>query len=115
MLQGLQLVLMHVPSVAAVRDFYTEQLGLKVVDHQRGFIQFEQAGHGVSLALSERPAETMGDGIELWWYVDNADATCAQFAEQGIVIVDPPTDQPFGRSFSINDPAGNRLYMLQLA
>ncbi|GAC1542890.1 MAG: hypothetical protein NVS4B8_30380 [Herpetosiphon sp.] len=115
MLQGLKLVLVHVPSVDAVRDFYTEKLGLGVADQMPGFIQFEPAGNGAALALSERSAETAGHGAELWWYVDNADATCAVFAEQGVAIVEPLDDKPFGRTFAVSDPVGNRHYMLQLA
>jgi len=34
---------------------------------------------------------------------------------KGVTIVEPPHDMPFGRVFSIKDPTGGTLYMLQLA
>jgi predicted enzyme related to lactoylglutathione lyase len=47
--------------------------------------------------------------------VDNAEATLAQLQARDIPIVDPLTDQPFGRTLAIQDPAGNKIYLLQLA
>jgi len=52
--------------------------------------------------------------VELWWYVDDADATHQELVGKGVTIVDPPHDMPFGRVFSIKEPAGGMLYMLQL-
>ena len=46
--------------------------------------------------------------------MDDADATCAELQARGVAIAGPPTDMPFGRTFSIKDPAGATLYMLQL-
>lgn len=114
MLQGLQFVLMHVPSVAQVETFYAQQLGFTVEDRQPGFVQYKQP-NGATFAISEDSTVVPGGGVELWWFVDDADAACAELAERGVPIASPPADQPFGRTFSINDPAGNTLYMLQLA
>ena len=51
---------------------------------------------------------------QMWWYVDGADATCAELAQRGVQIGEQPHDLPFGRVFSFHDPAGNTLYMLEL-
>ena len=115
MLQGLQFVILHIPDVQQVRAFYIEKLGFEVEDEQPDFIQFK-AQQGATLALSKGdPKPTSeGEGIELWWFVDDADATYAELTAKNVRIGREPIDEPFGRTFSIIDPAGNSLYMLQL-
>lgn len=113
MLNGLQFVLVHVPDVAAVRSFYTDTLGFVIEDQQPGFIQFKQP-NGATFAISEDTSHRLSP-VELWWYVDDADAAYNQLVERGVSVVAPLTDMPFGRTFAINDPAGRTLYMLQLA
>ena len=112
MLQGLQFVMMHVPDVTAARDFYRDKLGFAVETENPGFVQFRQPEAGAAFALGQ---EGHGDPIELWWYVDDADATSRELTARGVEIVEPPHDMPFGRVFSIKEPAGNTLYILQLS
>jgi len=114
MLSGLNFIMLHVPDVAEARKFYTEKLGFSVEDEQPGFVQFKQPS-GATFAIAQNPADSQSEDVELWWFVDNADTTFAQLVEQGVEVVHTPTDEPFGRTFSIKDPAGHRLYMLQLA
>jgi predicted enzyme related to lactoylglutathione lyase len=45
--------------------------------------------------------------------VDNADATYATLVNRDIEIVSQPSDEPFGRAFSIKDPAGNIINMFR--
>jgi len=111
---GLQFVLAHVADLAAARAFYTEKLGLTVAAEQPGFVQFAQpGGKGAWFALSESAnARTFSDP-EFWWYVDDADVACADLNGRGVEIAEQPHDMPFGRVFTIHDPAGNILYMLE--
>jgi predicted enzyme related to lactoylglutathione lyase len=114
MLNGLQFVLAHVSDLAAARAFYTEKLGLTVEAEQPGFVQFAQpGGKGAWFALSESPNARPFSDPEFWWYVENADAACAEFAGRDVEIAEQPRDMPFGRVFAIHDPAGNTIYMLQ--
>jgi predicted enzyme related to lactoylglutathione lyase len=114
MVTGLNFVLVHVPNIGEARAFYSEKLGLKVAGEQPGFVQFAQpGGSGAIFALSEvADAKPIADP-ELWWYVEDADATYAALAKAGVTIAGEPKDEPFGRAFSIKDPAGNTVYMLQ--
>lgn len=113
MVQGLSFVIVHVPDVAAARTFYTEKLGFTVQDEQPGFVQFKRRGaDGATYALGQTPPGA-AEGPELWWFVDDADASHAELAALGVEIVNPPTDEPFGRAFAIKDLAGNTLNMLQ--
>ncbi len=110
MLQGLNFVMLHVPDVAAVRDFYAETLGLPLVDQNPGFLQFAPSGGGAALGIGVEPN---ADRIELWWFVGNADAAHIALRNKGVEIVSPPADMPFGRTLAIKDPAGSTLYLLQ--
>jgi len=112
MIQALNFVLVHVANVAEARAFYIEKLGFTVEAEAPGFVQFTRAD-GASYALSQAgPGE---EGTELWWFVDDADATHAALEAAGVPTVRPPHDEPFGRAFAMKDPSGNLLYMLQLA
>lgn len=116
MFNGLNFVIAHVPSVAEVLPFYTEKLGFEIEDQMPGFVQFKQPhGSGATYALSEEGPVKPDTGLELWWFVDDAEATQAKLRSLDIPIVQPLADEPFGRTLAIQDPAGNKLYLLQLA
>jgi predicted enzyme related to lactoylglutathione lyase len=116
MLQGLDFVMLYVPDLEKAVNFYTGKLGFVVEDQMPDFVQFKRAASdGAILALSRREDSAPVQNVELWWFVDNADATFADLAAKGVEIVDQLKDEPFGRTFSIKDPAGHTLYMLQLA
>ncbi len=109
--QGLNFVMMHVHDVEGTSAFYADKLGLTVEARQPGFVQFAPTGGGAAFALGQEEA---GEAVELWWYVDDADAEHAALRDRGVEIVSPPVDVPFGRTFAIKDPEGATLYMLQL-
>ena len=115
MLQGLQFVMVHVADVQQARAFYSEKLGFVVEDEQPDFVQFK-APQGATLAIAKGEVKPTaeGEGIELWWFVDDADATYAELVAKDVQVGSQPIDEPFGRTFSLKDPAGNSLYMLQL-
>lgn len=110
---GLNFVFVQVANLAAARAFYTEKLGLTVKGEQPGFVSFAQpGGSGATFALGENPQARPFDQPELWWYVADADAAHAALAEKDVVL-GPLENQPFGRTFTFKDPAGNTLYVLQ--
>ena len=114
MILGLDFVLLHVPNIDQARTFYTEKMGFTVEDQQPGFVQFKQhEGTGAIFALQEATGAAPHKDVELWWIVDNADATYTTLVSHDVEIVSQPSDQPFGRAFSIKDPAGNILNMFQ--
>lgn len=78
MLLGLNFVMLYVPDIEQARAFYTEKLGFVVETQQPGFVQLKQnAGMGAIFALQEQANVSPHQGVELWWMVDNADATYA--------------------------------------
>lgn len=108
--KDLGFVIRHVPDIEAAKAFYRDALGLAIEGESPDFVQFANSG-GATFALGPVAA---GEPIELWWYVDDADAAHAALRQAGVAIVEPPTDQPFGRSLVVKDPAGNNVYLLQL-
>jgi len=116
MILGLDFVMLHVPNIEQARTFYTEKMGFAVEDQQPGFVQFRQhEGMGAIFALQEDAGTAPHKGVELWWMVDNTDATYATLVSQNVEIVSQPSDEPFGRAFIIKDPAGNIINMFQPA
>ncbi len=113
MIQGLRYVILHVDDVEAARAFYTEKLGFSVDLEAPGFLQFKQPGAGATFAVSKSEAGL--DKIELWWFVDDADAAHAELRARGVEIVTPPHDEPFGRALAIKDPSGATQFLLQVA
>jgi lactoylglutathione lyase len=114
MLLGLNFVMLHVPDIEQARAFYTEKLGFVVEDQNPTFVQFKQnAGMGAIFALQEQADVSPYQGVELWWLVDNADATHTTLVSHGVEIVSQPSDEPFGRAFAIKDPAGNIINMFR--
>jgi predicted enzyme related to lactoylglutathione lyase len=114
MLLGLNFVMLHVPDIEQARAFYMEKLGFVVEDQNPTFVQFKQnAGMGAIFALQEQADVSPHQGVELWWMVDNADATYATLISHGVETVRQPSDEPFGRAFAIKDPAGNIINMFQ--
>jgi predicted enzyme related to lactoylglutathione lyase len=114
MIHGLNFVMLHVGDVAEARTFFVDKLGLEVEDESPSFLQIRARDGGASLGVSQPPPGAP-DGPELWWFVDDADAVHADLVAKGIEIVQPPTDEPFGRSVAIRGPGGHTLYLLQLA
>lgn len=114
MILGLDFVMLHVPNLEQARAFYTEKMGFVVEDQMPGFVQFKRnEGMGAIFALQEDAEVVPHGGIELWWIVDNADTTFTTLVSHEVEIVNPPSDQPFGRAFIIKDPAGNMINMFQ--
>ena len=114
MLQGLQFIMLHVPDVARARTFYTEQLGFAVEDESPDFVQFKQPAAGgatVDLGRGETIAAT---STELWWFVADADAAHRELVGRGVTTATTPQDEAFGRTFTVQDPGGNVLSLLQL-
>jgi predicted enzyme related to lactoylglutathione lyase len=113
MLKSLNFILLHVANLDEVLTFYTQKLGFIVEAQSPFFVQFKQAPGGAIFSLSKSENATTYQGVELWWDVDDVDATLAALQAQGIEIAQPLKDEPFGRTFAIKDPAGNKIFILQ--
>ena len=106
------IVIVRAPDLAAERKFYGETLGLTVEAEGPNFLQIRSGdGQGTVLGVSADEPEAAGRaGAEIWWRTDDTDALHAALVAKGVRILQEPKDEPFGRSISFADPAGNPLY-----
>lgn len=114
---NLGFVILYVHDMDKAKEFYTQTLGLPVVEEVSGtnFVTVRPSS-GSLLALQDAAAsvlppgkETQPGSVELSFAVDNVDDTWQRWKEKGVNIVTDPTDMPFGRYFMARDPEGHYL------
>jgi len=98
----------YVKDIEAAKRFYVDVVGLKVERFHPRFVQFA----GFAIASDE----AMGGGKEreLYWLVDDASEAFAEMSKHSEVTL-PIKQMPFGKVFGIKGPAGQPLYVCQLA
>lgn len=109
-------LLLHVADDAASATFYSELLGLPIVNQQQGFAMLALRD-GVMLGLWRRdtvePASSGQTGAsEISLAVADAEtveATHAEWWKRGVPILQAPTAMSFGMTFVAADPDGHRL------
>lgn len=94
----------------AARTFYTEVVGLKVAANSPpGAVVFDTKPipFAVRTPLVDlKGADSLGEGIAIWFGCDDADALHDHLVKHGTPIVFAPKDGPFGRYFAFRDPVG---------
>jgi catechol 2,3-dioxygenase-like lactoylglutathione lyase family enzyme len=98
----------YVTDLQAARRFYVEVLGQKVERQHATFVQFER------FAIASDESMTGKRETELYWLVDDAERAFREMsgaAEVGVAL----KEMPFGKVFSLKDPAGNACFLLELA
>src|SRR5262245_16347495 len=117
-------VVLYVRDMEKVKTFYTEVLGLDVVDAVSSptFVTLRTTGGGSLLALQDKAAalmpparEDQPGSVELSFEVDDVDETWKRWKEQGVTMVTDPVDLPFGRYFLAQDPEGHWLSAYRFA
>lgn len=113
-------LLLHVADMTASTACYTNILGRKPVQVGEDFSLFLLAS-GMGLGLWRRdvidpPANDVTGSIEIGFKQshDAVEVCHAAWLAQGVAILMPPTDRPFGRSFVAQDPDGHRLRVYSL-
>ena len=101
-------------------QFYTARLGLTLDFTYEDFYAGVRAGNQVihlkrvdardpSIAFVDR-----GEHFHLYLETDDADATAAMLARNGVALLKPVHDTPWGtREFAIHDDQGHTLYFGQ--
>lgn len=98
------------------RDFYTRQLGFRVVFEASWFVYLESAGdrpYGIAFMHPDHPSRPPGPepfggkGVLVTLQVADAAAEFARLSQAGVAIAYPIKDEPWGqRRFGLIDPAG---------
>ena len=107
--KGLAYLSMYVDDISASRRFYSDLLGLKVVEEGDWGIVVRKGG--VSLFLHARQGQPR-QHVELTFDVDDVDAAVGALRRQGIRVVDEPSVREWGdRDGAVADPDGNVVYL----
>ncbi|MCL4561300.1 MAG: VOC family protein [Chloroflexi bacterium] len=102
-------LLEYVTDIEAVKRFYVEVLGFEVERAHPVFVQFKDH---FAIASDESLSGTRDP--EVYWLVDDAEAAFDDLSRKTETIF-PIKQMPFGKVFSIKDPAGQPLYLLEFA
>lgn len=117
-IQAIDYTIVFVRDMAAMRLFYEKVLGFALLrELSAGWIEYRVGTNTLALA---RPSRTAADpptphgsaALQLAFKVPVADVDrCAdELTQQGVALLSPPTDQPFGhRTLFFRDPDGNLL------
>ncbi|HEX5163918.1 MAG TPA: VOC family protein [Thermomicrobiales bacterium] len=106
-------VVEYVADIEATRRYLVETLGLTVAREAPTFVQFTDS-NGASFAIASDESMTGARDPELYWLVDDAEATHRDLATRTDITL-PLTQKPFGTVFGVTDPAGQPHYLLELA
>ena len=117
----LGLLMLLVSDVPRCKAFYTEYLGLEVVQQFSGdeFVMLRSQTGSTSIALQDASKETYGvplahGGIIPGFAVDDADAVYQQWKSRPVEIVGEVIDMGAGRMFTAKDPEGHYIQVYHL-
>src|SRR3989454_2877515 len=117
----LGLLMLLVRDVPRAKAFYTEYLGLEVVQEFSSdeFVMLRSRTGGTSLALQDATKETYGvplahGGIIPGFEVEDADAIYQQWKAKSVEILGEVTDMGAGRTFTAKDPEGHYIQVFHL-
>ena len=111
-------ITLFVDDLAATRAFYLEVFGLPILfeDENSAVFRFDNTMINLlksSAAVSLIDPATVaspdtGSRLQLTLDVENVDATCAELAGHGVVLLNGPMDREWGiRTASFRDPGGH--------
>jgi predicted enzyme related to lactoylglutathione lyase len=117
----LGLLMLLVNDVPSARAFYTEKLGLEVIEEFSSdeFVMMRSRSGGTDVALQDATKETYGvptahGGIIPGFEVEDADALYQQWKAESIEVVGEVMDIGAGRSFTARDPDGHYIQVYHL-
>jgi catechol 2,3-dioxygenase-like lactoylglutathione lyase family enzyme len=109
--------------LAAVRDFYHDQLGLEILSESEAAITF-RCGGGTQLAVTRSTTGTADTQTQASWYVSDVRAEVAELRSRGVKVEDYDlpglqthdgiADIGFAWAAWIIDPGKNALGILQV-
>jgi len=109
-LTGPDFIGLQADDLDAARSFYGDRLGLPVLQQAPDAMVFDSKPipFAVRKPLVDLDAAEgkLGSGVALWFACDDAETLHDQLQADGVPIVFPPKDGPFGRYFAFRDPFG---------
>lgn len=109
-LTGIDFIGIQAEDLEVAKAFYSGKLGLSVMQGPPDAVVFDSkpVPFAVRKPLSDLSGagDHLGSGIALWFACDNAETLHDELKADGVPIVFPPKDGPFGRYFAFRDPFG---------
>lgn len=107
---GPDFISIQAPDLNTAREFYNGKLGLPIMEGPPDTVVFASkpipfAARKPLVDLDEAK-DHLGWGVALWFACDDAEALHEKLKADGVPIVFPPKDGPFGRYFAFRDPFG---------
>jgi catechol 2,3-dioxygenase-like lactoylglutathione lyase family enzyme len=105
---------LHVPDLAAAREFYTDYLGLADEEFTLGWVaRYSSPGTGATLQVMTSDATAPVNPV-ISVKVDDVEAAYSQAQQRGYEIVHPLTTEEWGVTrFFVRAPDGSVLNMVQ--
>lgn len=117
MIERVRYCVLYVADLEAMTAFYSEQLGLPVVERSGRFVAFGGAGAPLALeAGGPTVAGIRGKGQNptlVQFAVADIETAVARLTARGIPLAGEVRRGPYGALAFFHDPEGNRLALLQ--
>jgi predicted enzyme related to lactoylglutathione lyase len=111
-------VLLFVKNPLESGQFYTKFLNIKPIEQSPTFVSF-MLPNGILLGLwsrftAEPHVNERAGASEICFATEDVDKLYESWGNQGITIIQKPTDMDFGRTFVAVDPDGHRIRIYKL-
>jgi len=108
-------VVVFVRDLETAKKFYTEQLGLPLVQETQMMMEFfpgEGASLGVAMAMHEAAMPLVGRHTGITLRVGDIVTLCRQLTEAGVRFAEPLETSPWGKMAVVCDPDGNQIALV---
>jgi len=101
------------------KEFYTHKLGFEISEMKNpdaAIFKFNKgdASFAIRKPLEELDNKELGNGVSIWFAIDEKiEDLQAQFVKNGVAILGPVMETPFGKAFHVKDPDGYKLTFLE--
>lgn len=103
------------PDIERCRDFYIRHFAAKVTFDCGWYVNLSLGGDGPTVHFMKPQGDMptyAGQGVTLNFRVEDVDAEHARLNAEGLTVVMPLADHPWGdRGFAVLDPLGTILYL----
>ncbi len=111
-LTGPDFVALQVDDLDRAEKFYVEVIGLTRAQRRPEAVVFatQPIPFAVRTPLAPLPEPSKrAQGVSLWFYTEDTSTLHTRLSAEGVPIVQPLADGPFGQMFTFADPDGYRI------
>ncbi|HEY3446682.1 MAG TPA: VOC family protein [Myxococcales bacterium] len=101
-----------VKNLKAARKFYTQKLGLKVLDDMEHWLTVGADKNGMRIHLCEMKPQEKGNTGILFAVDEKTDKAYAALKKKGVKFTVPPTQHEWGMECRFVDPDGNEFWLM---